>query len=93
MTKDDEAKAFKLAALRGTWNEIKLEVEEQNLDRYFPQNLSINGPTLVSGIPNPPDRAELLASLPSRPAADKFITRFFDSFDPPAPALRKEILR
>ncbi|KAF4631297.1 hypothetical protein G7Y89_g6826 [Cudoniella acicularis] len=43
-------------------------------------------PSLLSGLAQPPDRATVLESLPSRDAADKLVTRFFDSYNPSIPA-------
>jgi hypothetical protein len=43
-------------------------------------------PTLLSGLAQPPDRATILDSLPSREAADKLVARFFDSYNPAIPA-------
>lgn len=43
-------------------------------------------PSLLSGFSKPPDRATIVESLPSREAADKLVSRFFDSYTPSVPA-------
>jgi hypothetical protein len=43
-------------------------------------------PSLLAGLTQPPDRSTIVASLPSRSAADKLIARFFDSYNPAIPA-------
>lgn len=46
-------------------------------------------PSLLGSLTEPPDRATILASLPSRKEADKLIERFFESYNPSIPACCK----
>ena len=48
-------------------------------------------PSITSSFSRLPSRSELLASLPSKPATDKLLARFFNVSDPVIPALRKII--
>jgi hypothetical protein len=43
-------------------------------------------PSLLAGLTQPPDRSTIVASIPSREAADKLVTRFFESYNPATPA-------
>jgi hypothetical protein len=43
-------------------------------------------PSLLSGLTQPPDRSTIVSSFPSREATDKLMTRFFQSYNPAAPA-------
>jgi hypothetical protein len=43
-------------------------------------------PGLLTGLSAPPDRATILASLPSREASDKLLYNFFNSYNPAIPA-------
>ncbi|RFU33331.1 hypothetical protein B7463_g2979, partial [Scytalidium lignicola] len=42
-------------------------------------------PSLLTGLSSPPDRATILASLPSRDATDKLVDRFFEDNNPCIP--------
>ncbi|OJD26040.1 hypothetical protein ACJ73_02584 [Blastomyces percursus] len=66
-------------------------MEADELDQAFVQGLSTHGPVFTDGIPSLPGKAELMASLPPKPAADKFVNKFFDPADP-APPLRTNLL-
>jgi hypothetical protein len=43
-------------------------------------------PGLLAGLTPPPDRATILASIPSREASDTLILQFFESYNPAIPA-------
>ncbi|KAI9836512.1 MAG: hypothetical protein M1838_005013 [Thelocarpon superellum] len=54
------------------------------------------GPAILFSTAAPPERSELFAALPPRPAVDKIISRYFNSFDPAiyiihGPTFRKEV--
>lgn len=52
--------------------------------------VGFDGPSLLGGgVIKPATREELLATMPSKPAADKLIERFFDEEDSPVPTFRK----
>ncbi|PGH03986.1 hypothetical protein AJ79_07218 [Helicocarpus griseus UAMH5409] len=78
-----------LTELRSTWNQFKVDMEAENLDKAFERGLSTKGPLFASATAGSPDRADLLASLPPKSTADKFIAKFFDPDDPSGPTLRK----
>ncbi|MCJ1246583.1 hypothetical protein MMC30_003792 [Trapelia coarctata] len=44
-------------------------------------------PALLAAGPRPVTKADMLASLPSKALADKFIVRFFDTYDPAVPGV------
>ncbi|KAK2799964.1 hypothetical protein FQN51_006393 [Onygenales sp. PD_10] len=76
-----------LTELKSTWNQFKVDIEVESLDNAFSQGFSTHGPTITAGVPSLLDKAELLDSVPSKPAADKLISKFFDPNDPSAPTI------
>ncbi|OJD15239.1 hypothetical protein AJ78_04503 [Emergomyces pasteurianus Ep9510] len=76
-----------IGALKNTWDQLKFDMEADELDQAFAQGLSTNGPVLTAGNPGLPDKAELLASLPPKSTADMFVKKFFDPNDPAPPLL------
>ncbi|KLJ10504.1 hypothetical protein EMPG_14115 [Blastomyces silverae] len=76
-----------ISALKNTWNQFKFDMEADELDQAFAQGLSTHGPVFTDGIPSLLDKAELIASLPPKPTADKFVNKFFDLADPAPPLL------
>ncbi|KAK2813964.1 hypothetical protein FQN50_000365 [Emmonsiellopsis sp. PD_5] len=76
-----------LTELKSTWNQFKVDIEVESLDNAFSQGFSTHGPTITAGVPSLLDKAELLDSVPSKAAADKLISKFFDPNDPPAPTM------
>ncbi|KAI9819557.1 MAG: hypothetical protein M1827_007007 [Pycnora praestabilis] len=40
------------------------------------------GPAFLFGASKPPDKSEILASIPTRPVVDQLVSRYFNSYDP-----------
>ncbi|KAE8452752.1 hypothetical protein EG329_013024 [Mollisiaceae sp. DMI_Dod_QoI] len=74
-----------LGAMKDAWSEENDKIEFTN---GFQEPIATrpHRPGLFSGLTQPLDRATILASLPTREAADKLILRFFDSYNPAIPA-------
>ncbi|KAM3085827.1 hypothetical protein ACMFMG_002885 [Clarireedia jacksonii] len=70
-----------LGAMKEAWSD-----EPEQLDPALPSATPSHRPGLLAGLTPPPDRATILASLPSKAAADKLTQRFFDSYNPSIPA-------
>lgn len=72
--------------MKDAWSEENDKIEFSNgpapTERRF-------RPSLVSGLSQPPDRATIMESLPSRKAADKLVAHFFKSYTPSVPATCK----
>ncbi|PQE29661.1 C6 transcription factor protein [Rutstroemia sp. NJR-2017a BBW] len=73
--------ASKLGAMKEAWSD-----ESEQLDSALPSATPSHRPSMLAGLTPPPDRAIILASLPSKAAADKLTQRFFDSYNPSIPA-------
>jgi len=70
--------------MKDAWNEENDDIE-LSIETISSSHRS-HKPSLLNGISSPPDRATILASLPSKEAADKLIHRFFSYYNPAAPA-------
>ncbi|KAF7925206.1 hypothetical protein BELL_0270g00050 [Botrytis elliptica] len=60
--------------------------EHDRFETSLPPATASYRPSLSGSLTEPPDRASILASLPSRKEADKLIERFFESYNPSIPA-------
>ncbi|KAI9811903.1 MAG: hypothetical protein M1827_005254 [Pycnora praestabilis] len=65
-----------IGALKSTWNQLHADDGED--DSEAPINTDMSGVSLLYGLPNTPEKSDLLISLPARSAADKLVLRFFD---------------
>jgi hypothetical protein len=74
------------AAVLGEIAELKDHLEEEP-EMQHPRSISDSlypsflGPQLLYGCPRYASKAEILASVPSRPVVDRLISRYFSSFD------------
>ncbi|KAF7922474.1 uncharacterized protein EAE98_008000 [Botrytis deweyae] len=60
--------------------------EHDRFETSLPPATASYRPSLSGSLTEPPDRASILASLPSRKEAYKLIERFFESYNPSIPA-------
>lgn len=63
--------------------------DHEQIETSLPPATTSHRPSLLNGLGEPPDRATILASLPTRKQADKLIERFFQSYNPSIPACCK----
>ncbi|KAF8854134.1 hypothetical protein BDZ45DRAFT_48299 [Acephala macrosclerotiorum] len=76
-----------LGAMKDAWSEENDRIEfASGLQEPEPAVATPHRPGLFSGLTQPPDRATILASLPTKEAADKLVLRFFDHYNPAIPA-------
>ena len=78
----------KLNALKTSWSQVQEEQDEVDLSASFVAN-TVDGPSFLCGIVSPIGISDLLASLPTKPVADKLLAIFFDEDDSLVPSLRK----
>ncbi|TGO37703.1 hypothetical protein BHYA_0091g00370 [Botrytis hyacinthi] len=70
-----------LGAMKDAW------IDDHNqFETSLPPATSSYRPSLLGSLTEPPDRATVLASLPSRKEGDKLIERFFEGYNPSIPA-------
>lgn len=74
-----------LGAMKDAWSEENDKIELSSGPQQSPVTRG-HRPGLLAGLTQPPDRSTILASLPSREAADKLLIRFFESYNPAIPA-------
>jgi hypothetical protein len=79
------ADTTKLGAMKDAWSEDNDGSESSSR----PQSSKNYRPSLLTGLTPPPKRSVVMASLPSKDAADKLVAHFFDHFNPAVPARRK----
>ncbi|TVY40660.1 Fusarisetin A cluster transcription factor, partial [Lachnellula subtilissima] len=72
-----------LGAMKDAWSEENDKIEFSN--GPVPTGKPFR-PSLLSGLSQPPDRATIMESLPSREAADRLVSQFFKSYTPSIPA-------
>ncbi|TVY14276.1 Equisetin cluster transcription factor eqxF [Lachnellula arida] len=72
-----------IGAMKDAWSEENDKIEFSN--GPVPTRKPFR-PSLVSGLSQPPDRATIMESLPSREAADRLVAHFFKSYTPSVPA-------
>ncbi|THV45841.1 hypothetical protein BGAL_0445g00040 [Botrytis galanthina] len=70
-----------LGAMKDAWID-----DHDQFETSLPPATTSYRPSLLGSLTEPPDRATILASLPSRKEADKLIERFFESYNPFIPA-------
>ena len=70
--------------MKDAWSEENDKIEFTA--GFQPAIAKAHRPGLLSGLTQPPDRSTILASLPSKDAADKLVIRFFNSYNPAIPA-------
>lgn len=73
--------------MKEAWSEENDQTEVSN--RAAIHSPKSHRPSLLNGLTSPPDRATVLASLPTRELADKLVVRFFESYNPAMPAQRE----
>jgi hypothetical protein len=71
--------------MKDAWSEENDKIELSS-GSHSPANNNDHRPSLLSGLTQPPDRSTIVASIPSREATDKLVTRFFQSYNPATPA-------
>ncbi|KUJ11858.1 uncharacterized protein LY89DRAFT_214223 [Mollisia scopiformis] len=71
-----------LNEIKSFWSQVQ---ENPTLGLEPSYSDAIDGPSLFFGVGQPTTLPELLSSLPSRPAVEKLLTRFFDNEEGPAP--------
>lgn len=72
--------------LKSYWGQVQDEDEnESDLLQDSPGESSFEGPSLFCGIVQPIGMSEILASLPSKPACDRLMVRFWDEENSPVP--------
>lgn len=72
----------KLGAMKDAWTEEN-DGSETSSKHQSSRNFR---PSLLTGLTQPPKRSVVMASLPSRDAADKLVDRFFTYANPAVPA-------
>ncbi|RAL61368.1 hypothetical protein DID88_009502 [Monilinia fructigena] len=70
-----------LGAMKDAWVD-----DQDQLDITLPPATTSYRPCLLGGLTEPPDRAAILASLPTRLEADRLIERCFQSYNSSIPA-------
>jgi hypothetical protein len=70
--------------MKDAWSEENDKIEFST--SLLPPTAKSHRPSLLSGLTPPPDRANVVSSLPPKDAADKLIFRFFGSYSPAVPA-------
>lgn len=73
--------------MKEAWSEENDQIELSNA--IISHSPKPHRPSLLSGLTPPPDRATIIASLPSRDQADRLVVRFFESYNPAMPAKSK----
>ncbi|KAH8687675.1 hypothetical protein BGZ60DRAFT_362754 [Tricladium varicosporioides] len=74
-----------LGAMKDAWSEENDRIEFLSGTSPVQDNKN-HRPSLLSGLTQPPDRATILESLPSKEAVDRLVTRFFEAYNPSIPA-------
>ena len=73
---------MQLGAMKDAWSE---EYDSSEVSGRSQASKS-HRPSLLNGLTPPPKRSTVVASLPTRDAADKLIARFFSYYNPAIPA-------
>ncbi|EEP76710.1 conserved hypothetical protein [Uncinocarpus reesii 1704] len=88
-----------IAEVKNFWATHKKQIEEQ-MERVQAANgdQDLSSSALIFGAMKPPNRAEIMASFPSKYTTDILIARYFNTFDPSihlihAPSFQKEYER
>ena len=74
--------------MKTSWSQVQEEQYELDLSASVTSSTA-DGPSFLCGIVSPIGTAELLASLPAKPVADKLLAIFFDEEDSLVPSIRK----
>jgi hypothetical protein len=69
---------FKIAELKDDIESDAMDGEETGMD---PSTLELEGPELFFGKNKNATKEELLAAIPTRPAVDRLISRYFKTMD------------
>ncbi len=82
--KSAETSFYQLEEMKDAWSEENDKIE---FKAALPPTIAkAHRLGLLTGLTQPPDRSTILASLPSKNAADKLVLRFFTTYNPAIPA-------